>query len=561
MTKRMKTLLVPLLILVLVVSMLSACVKGAGDITTNGTATEVITTTQKAEGSLDELIKLSYFGYWCGEILDDNFCEKIIQDALNIELETKKVNHAKKEQIDLMFASGDMPDMGWFDGNYPPAYMYDDQQLTRLIPLDMIKMYAPSFIKTYDNFPILYNQVASKEDINQHYALSGHQAFMAGKQYFFSSFYRKDWLDKFGIVPSTPVEKVVDGVYITEKGFTLDQFEEILYKFTKEDPDENGKDDTVGMIGCKSFVFDWSPLLGAFGLVTDFTLNDNGNAVYYYSSEKYKEFLKFVHRMYGQGYIDKEIFILDNQQFWEKAQRGYGGYFGVSANWLGSWASARPPLNIINNIDGASVLMTPGEIGSDGSMGTRMYAPTPQYGWFYVNKNITDNDKLIRILQFAEYTGFGENMMELSFGEENVDYKITDGVPVRNDGFVAGGNRGIQSYSLFVQTEEYLKLINDKMFIATQKYTLGKDGLWNKFLVMPYRYDLKNETKLSEYNTKYNSNIKDIVDEFFASAVIGEVDIDTGWDTYIKKLNAAGYDKIIEELNKAPLYSDLIKNN
>ena len=304
------------------------------------------------------------------------------------------------------------------------------------------------------------------------------------------------------------------------------------------------------MIGGNDFTFNWSPLLGAFGLVPGFAVNDNGNAVYYYSTEKYKEFLKFVNKMYKQGYIDKEILTLDNQQFWEKAQRGYGGYFAVSANWLGSWALARPPLNVINNVKDSSILMTPGEIGTDGSTGTKMYAATPQLSWFYINKNIKDEEKLIRILQYAEYTGYGKDSMKLTFGEEGVDYKMVDGLPKRNDGFVPGGKRGIQTYSLFVQNEEYLKMINDKMFLATQKYTLGEDGLWNKLLVKPYRYDVGNETRLTEYSQKYKSNIDDVVKEFFATAVIGETDIDAGWEAYIKKLNSAGYDKIVEELTK-----------
>lgn len=511
-----------------------------------------------AEGTAEK-IKISYYGYWAGDIVEGNYCEKLIEDALNIELETKKVNHTKKEQVDLMLASGDMPDCGWF--TYDPKYMYHEQELTRTIPVPMIQKYAPSYIKTYEKFPILYKQLQSKEDKNQHYFLAGHQAYFAGNQYFFSSVYRKDWLDKFGIKPDTPVEQVVEGVFMSEKGFTLEQHEEILKKFTKEDPDGNGKDDTVGMLGDKGFDFNWAPLLGAFGLASGFIIEDNGKSSYYHSTERYKEFLKYVNKLYKAGYIDREILTLDSQKFWEKAQRSNGGYFGVSANWLGSWAMTRPPLNILENIEGSSVLMTPGIIGPDGKMGTRMYSATPLNQMFYISKNVKDESKLARILMFAEYTGYGKDRLALQYGQEGVDYKMVDGQPVRNEGYKQGGERGIFTYSSTVQDEEVLGWINDKMFIATKKYTLGSDALWNKYLMKPYRLDLLNETQLSDLGTKYGSNLSDIVNQFFAQAISGSVNIDAEWDNYIKKLNAAGYDKMLVEMQKAPLYSDLVKNN
>jgi ABC-type glycerol-3-phosphate transport system substrate-binding protein len=559
MLRKFKSLLALVVTAMLILSVISACVSG----TKTPDSTKDDTKGSEIGDSLidpSKKIEISYYSYWCGDIVDGNYCERLVEEALNLEIKAKKVNHTKKEQVDLMLASGDMPDCGWF--TYNPQYMYYEQELTRLIPLDMIKKYAPSYLKTYDKFPILYKQITSKEDKNQYYALVGHQANMAGAQYFFCNFYRKDWLDKFGIKPDTPVEEVIDRVFITEKGFTLEQFEEILRQFTEEDPDENGQDDTVGMLGSnQSFEFCWAPLMGAFGIVPSFSVEENGKAVYYYSTERYKEFLKYISRLNKLGYMDKEILTLDWQQFWEKAQNGYGGYLSACANWLGSWAIGRPPLNILDNIPGSKILMTPGQIGPDGSMGTRMYGATPLHGWFYVNKNVKDDEKLARILQFAEYTGYGEDRLYLIYGEEGVDFDMVDDKPVRREGFVHGGNRGLYTYSLYVQDEEVLGWGQDVMFAATEKYTLGIGGLWNRYLKKPYRYDLENVTRLSELSREYGSNISDIVNEYFAEVLTGEADIDSTWDAYLSKLKAAGYDEILEELQKAPLYEDLIKIN
>jgi len=68
-------------------------------------------------------------------------------------------------------------------------------------------------------------------------------------------------------------------------------------------------------------------------------------------------------------------------------------------------------------------------------------------------------------------------------------------------------------------------------------------------------------TRLAELSREYGSNITDIVNEYFAEALTGEIDIDSTWNEYLSKLKAAGYDEIVEELQKAPLYEDLTKIN
>lgn len=430
MKRKLRTLISLLLVAVIMLTMIAGCGQQKPNPTNNsasGQPTPVGDKNPDGDVTYDtsEKIKLSYYGYFCGDIVDGNPSEKLIEDALNIDLETKKVNHTQSEQVDLMLATGDMPDCGWFD--YGWNKMYKTDELSRTIPVSMIQKYAPSFIKTYDKFPILYKQVQMKDDKEQHYYLAAHQAYIAGNQYFFASFYRKDWLDKFGFMPETPVEQVADGVFITEKGFTLEQHEEIMKKFTQDDPDGNKKNDTVGMLGSQDFLFTWQPIMAAFGINTSYSIEDNGKASFYYSTERYKEFLKYVSKLYKAGYIDKEILTLDNQKFWEKGQRGYGGNFNVSANWLGSWAMGRPPLNIINNIEGSSILMTPGLVGPNGEMGTQMYSSTPEAGMFYINKNVKDDKKLARILMFAEYTNYGKDRLALQYGQEGVDYKMVDG--------------------------------------------------------------------------------------------------------------------------------------
>jgi len=234
--------------------------------------------------------------------------------------------------------------------------------------------------------------VKTKESNDEYYGLPTFQERAAGKQYFLTDMYRKDWLDNLGIgMPGGSAKNVYQGVYMSDTGYTLDEHKAILEAFTKKDPDGNNENDTTGTIGAGNFIT-WT-LLGAYNLTDGFSVEDNGKAVYYYSTERYKEVLRYAAELYQAGYIDSEIFTVDSAQFYEKALNQYGGHFNVSVNFLGNWAQNRPPLNILRNIEGAEILITPGMIGPDGHMGSRQWAAVPVWGmgrYLYINKSVDD---------------------------------------------------------------------------------------------------------------------------------------------------------------------------
>lgn len=320
---------------------LSGCAKTVKD--NDKTSTEKGNNQQEPTAS-SEKMEISWVSWNCGDIEEGNFVESKLEEKLNLEIKVKKVDLSKAQQVDLMLASGEMPDCGWMFRD--TRDMYYGQELTRTIPVDMIKQYAPKYSKLLDDYPILWKINASDEDKNKLIALPGCNPAGTDGQYYYCSFYRYDWLKKFGIEPSTPVEMTSEGIYVTEKGFTLDQFREILQKFVNDDPDENGVDDTYGMIG---FVgpTTWYTLQRAFGFQDGFSIEEGEKAIMSYSSQKYKDFIKYVHSLYKDGLMDKEILTLAVDKYFEKAATGKAGYFCGTANLLGKWAESRPPLSII----------------------------------------------------------------------------------------------------------------------------------------------------------------------------------------------------------------------
>lgn len=318
MLKRKPTVLVIILAAILVLSGCKQVVKVPEDTnkTTENDKQEPVTSNEK--------IELSWVSWNCGDIEDGNFVEKKLEEKFNLEIKVKKVDLSKSQQVDLMLASGEMPDCGWlFKG---ARDMHYDQELTRTIPIDMLRQYAPNYSKLLDEYPILWKINASDEDDKQLIALPGCNPAGTDGQYYFSSFYRYDWLQKIGMEPSTPVEMTSEGIYITEKGYTLDDFKVILDKFVNEDPDGNGVADTYGMIGYTG-ANSWITIQRAFGFQEGFSLEEDGKAIMPYSSQRYKDYVKYVHSLYKDGLLDKEILTLATDKFYEKAATGKVGYF------------------------------------------------------------------------------------------------------------------------------------------------------------------------------------------------------------------------------------------
>jgi len=131
------------------------------------------------------------------------------------------------------------------------------------------------------------------------------------------TYIRKDWLDNLGMdVPTT-----------------LNDFIEVAKAFTFEDPDQNGKDDTVGYSSIASGVspYYWPTLLQ--GAVPDFTLK-NGKWIDGFAEPDMKEAIKRIQAGYDEGWIDPEIFTNSTSICRDKFTHGVTGYFSY---WSGAW--------------------------------------------------------------------------------------------------------------------------------------------------------------------------------------------------------------------------------
>lgn len=125
---------------------------------------------------------------------------------------------------------------------------------------------------------------------------------------------RNDWLRKLGL----------------QAPKTVDELVAVLKAFTNQDPDGNGKKDTIGLVGSKTLFLDFaafSPIFEAYGANPRIWVEKDGKLVYGDFMPEMKKGLAKLAEMYKEGLIDKEFGIKDFGKSAEYVINGKCGAF------------------------------------------------------------------------------------------------------------------------------------------------------------------------------------------------------------------------------------------
>lgn len=511
------------------------------------------------EPDMEKTYDISYTGHWCkADYEDGSYVERMIEDALNINLTVEKAE--TKDTIDLLLASGEMPDCMWTEEKTASWMM--DQELIRMIPRDMVEKYCPDLISYYEEYPLIYKQVLNPENEDEFVYLTG-LTFQFVDYYLPGDYYRYDWIENLGIDLGVNVEQVADRVYAADDGIELSKFMEIMDGFVNGDPNGTGKKDTIGAAGGAS---DPNIAQGAFFSAYGFGIGNKeveGRAEQFYVLEEYKDFLKGFQKMYAKNLLDPEIINDDRNVIWDKVNTGVAGYWITSTNALNSWAMDRPPLTILERDPNAKILVTPG-IKPDGGEVQATVRPSPAYGRFFVNANV-DDEKLAKILQFLNFSLFGDGDKEIVakmfFGEKDIDWKWDeDGETPVQINKLNSGDKGTWSFSQFGQTKEVTRWIGEEpLFQAGSKYwSASEDGIWMKWQHRPYKEDLAGETEYETILQEIRSDLESYVANYRTQIILGQTDVDSTWNSYLDELDRLGYNRLMDELEALEPLEEII---
>ncbi len=521
---------------------------GAGDSAGTADSSEgADTATADIPQPEDKTYDITYTStWWCDSTYEHGgYIESMIEDALNINLEVKPLDTTTTQ--DLMLASGEMPDCMWTSSK-TPAWMYDNE-LPRTIPKAMVEYYCPKLIEYYDEFPLIYEMITDPNDPDSFLALTG-ITFQFVDYYLPNDYYRYDWIEKLGIDLGVNVEEVYDRIYVADDGIELTKFLEIMDAFVNQDPDGNGKKDTVGAALPNIFQ---TTMYSAYGFRNGVNEGKDGGAEMYYALDEYRDYLVGMADMYKKGLLDPNAMEDNRSIAWNEVNTNIAGYWVTSTNSLNSWAADRPPLTLLEANPDAKILLTPG-VKPDGGEPTALTNATPAYSNFFVRADV-DDQKLAKILQFVDYTlfGAGDKTTHLSmlYGEYGVDWEWDESgdMPIKLN-TLASGERGTWTFGQTGQDRDVSKWTGEEpMFAAGLKYW-GKDGSWMKWQTIPYKEDIANETNHAEISSDIGEDVLAYVKNFAAQSVLGQIDPVAEWDNYLAELDRMGYNDLMAELDK-----------
>ncbi|MEK3720620.1 extracellular solute-binding protein [Paenibacillus sp. FSL H8-0034] len=220
---------------------------------------------------------------------------------------------------------------------------------------------------------------------------------------------RKDWLDKLGLKYPTTTEELYN----------------VAKAFTKNDPDGNGKDDTIGFstaISGGGTTFDrFDYLKFAFGLANGWK-EVNGTLVPWQSQNKeLKDFLGYLRRAYAEGILDKDFAVNKNNDPSVKTEANKLGIHQLVATAIYAEGSSGSELNIKKTAPNAQWITGAPPKGPTGLQGVGTSASSNKV---VINAKI-DKNKQERILAILDYlaTDEGDNLNKS--GVEGIHYKKT----------------------------------------------------------------------------------------------------------------------------------------
>lgn len=314
---------------------------------------------------------------------DDNLWSRLIKEELNIDVEVgfsaDNSTDAYTNRLSTMLASGDLPDIinlpasnrAIFEQAYEAGYLMD---LT-----DVFEQYATPELKEYvEKFPESF-EGASKDGrlyAFPHMTDNFHDANFL--------WIRDDWLANLNAEPPTTVEEMI----------------ELARRFTFEDPDGNGVDDTYGLaINNKIFDSGYGSLMGlaqayglpAYGTSGIFYRGEDGKITFPYIQPEMKEVLTIARDLYAEGVIDPEFIVTDNAVMEEDVVNGKVGMM-YHMSW-GDWL----PFNMSFEAEG--VITRPYPIPTAEGYDFKVGIPSNKAGdLFLVSSECENPEAVIKIL-------------------------------------------------------------------------------------------------------------------------------------------------------------------
>jgi putative aldouronate transport system substrate-binding protein len=428
------------------------------------------------------------------------------------------------EMLSLKFAAGEIPDV--FTSNLSRDRGYFEQGVLAVIPEQMILTNLPGIYKQFnDAYPDFLN--FSKID-GQIISIPSYVA----QPYRQPIVYRTDWIKKVGKT-GTPR--------------TLVELEELMYLFTNNDPDGNGRKDTYGLSDSA-----FNLVYGAFGQVPG-QWNQKGGALVYSSIQsEMKDALAVLAKWYKDGVIDPEFITGENKGgYWAVSHAFADGRIGLSMHGnFYHWYDERDldvlddievlaPKNLLNLNTNPMIWGEPVS-GPAGKKGVSIRHPV-EGQTFAMGRQVQDDpEKMAMILHMEDVICSPENCLTAYFGFEGEHWSYNaEGVPMfredirANNWMASQGGHTIMRRFFSTTTD---RMTNPVRYPFMEAHNLYNDGYLNELLI-----------GLPSSGT-YQSELTKIETEAYLAIITGQRPL-SYFDEFVAQWKRGGGDILTREAN------------
>lgn len=484
--------------------------------------------------------------YKDGDTIENNRWTRLIKERLNIDVqlafEADISTDAFKNQMNMRLVTGDLPDVVKFDSHTWLKQAYEGGYIADI--REVYDAYATDAVKEWEkNFPDCFRGVSFDGGLYAYPYIVDN--FHNGVNLWI----RDDWLQNLNAEVPTTVEELV----------------ELARRFTFEDPDGNGIDDTYGLgVSGDVLQMNYGNLLGLLqaygvpGLTSTgvFYRDDNGEMTYAYLNPNCKEALTIAHQMYEDGIIDPEFVVKDVANMEADVATGkYGMMFHMG--W-GTWH----PFNLSYQKDG--VITRPYPLPTADGYERRVGINNNQTGEFFVISSQCEHpEAIIKILNLYEQVAMSGTDEEFKTYWADEQYRFSPiyiGVPTElfisevKGALEAGSPDGLVGTAL--QNYNYVVGFEDgSLADDTNAY-----GAWGQLsangsmaIDLDYQkagHDVVNVigAEMPDIWVEMSSVLGDMVVQEFVSIITGDLPVEH-FDTFVESWLAAGGRQVLDELD------------
>ena len=492
-----------------------------------------------------------------GMSYEDNAYTRFLKDDLNIEVVYDWIASSSDydEKMNLCIGSGTIPEMMNVNATqYRALLKYDMIQ-----PLDQyFEDYASDKLKGFVESGGEELKKCITNDKGEMMAIPA-PSMMVGEMN--EMWIRQDWLDNLGL----------------EVPRTWDEMAAVAEAFVTQDPDGNGEDDTIGILGPGNSnhindigdnQFGLDPLFCSFQSYPQYWLQDEDGTVKYGSIQpETRVALEKIQKLYTDKLIDPEMLVRNNCQ--EAVLSGKVGIF------FGPWWSGYTvgEATLAGEADWRAYF-TP--LSEDGKYYTHMPDPTSKY--VVVSKSCKNPEAAFKIISYLvaneqQWTDDGITSSEMSCADFYPlwnGYDNADEIEVSTDtlekylaGEITMDDVDFSQHKLLKSDMEAVTELKKEPYddFSLDKWNLDSDlaktnlprlvsllvggapYVNDKYIPVDNAYSGQTETMQAKW-----ANLKKMEEETFAKIIMGKADI-SEFDTFVENWKNQGGDQILKEIN------------